>query len=362
VIVLLVAVLPVDGAGYYTTAIGLMALLSIASYYGIEEPIRRSAWLTARREPRRHPGTRRAAAGLLALSVAIGLVAAVRHTAAAAPTGASAAIRSPCLGAGALDPAHICSPDQLGNLLTPSVDQSPGDTGSAFTCWSDPYKAMRSCSYGSTAANARTIALVGDSHAAMLIPGLTQQLVANNWRLDTYVGWGCLWMVAADATGCTQAMTQIQSRLTSGPRYDIVLTTGARQKSAPDKALVAQQMATAWAPVAARGSQLVILSDNPGVSAAALTCLARIGFSVKKNSCATPRAQATSVVDPLIEAAHLLPGATLVDLSSFFCPTTICPAVIGHEVVYRDTVGHITATYSASLAPYLAAAIRAATK
>jgi hypothetical protein len=169
-------------------------------------------------------------------------------------------------------------------------------------------------------------------------------------------------MVAADATGCTQAMTQIQSRLTSGPRYDIVLTTGARQKSAPDKALVAQQMATAWAPVAARGSQLVILSDNPGVSAAALTCLARIGFSVKKNSCATPRAQATSVVDPLIEAAHLLPGATLVDLSSFFCPTTLCPAVIGHEVVYRDTVGHITATYSASLAPYLAAAIRAATK
>jgi hypothetical protein len=221
---------------------------------------------------------------------------------------------------------------------------------------------MRSCSYGSTAANARTIALVGDSHAAMLIPGLTQQLVANNWRLDTYVGWGCLWMVAADATGCTQAMTQIQSRLSTGSKYDIVLTTGARQKSAPDKALVSQQMAAAWAPVAARGSQLVIVSDNPGVSAAALNCLARIGNRSTKNSCATSRAQATSVVDPLIEAAHLIPGATLVDLSSYFCPTTICPAVIGHEVVYRDTVGHITATYSRSLAPYLAAAIRGATK
>jgi peptidoglycan/LPS O-acetylase OafA/YrhL len=359
VIVLLVALLPAGHVSYYAAAISLIAVLTVASYYGIEDPARRSAWLTGARGPVR-PG-RRIMAGLLALTAALALISAVRHTTAAAtPQATSPQATTPCLGAGALDPAHSCSPDRLGSLLVPSVDRSPVDTAEAFDCWSDPGKPMQTCSYGSTAPGAKTIALVGDSHAAMLIPGLMTELVANNWRLDTYVGWGCLWMTAADATGCQAAMAQIQTRLTTGTKYDIVLTSGARQKSAADKATVSRQMAAAWAPVAERGTKIVVLADNPAVSPATLACINRVGFDPSSSACATPRAQATSVLDPQIKAVRLVPGSKLVDLTAYFCRATSCPAVIGHEVVYRDSTAHLTATYSRSLAPYVAPYLTAA--
>ncbi len=52
------------------------------------------------------------------------------------------------------------------------------------------------------------------------------------------------------------------------------------------------------------------------------------------------------------------PHATLVDLSTAICPYDPCPAVYNGMIVYRDNF-HLTATFSAYLAPQLAAALPA---
>ncbi|MDI3213828.1 SGNH hydrolase domain-containing protein [Arthrobacter sp. AL12] len=235
------------------------------------------------------------------------------------------------------------------------------DTAGAFDCWIDQGKPMKVCSYGEAKEGTKSVALLGDSHAAMLLPGLQTQLAANNWKLDSYVGWGCQWMATGTGSECDGAMQSIQNRLTTGPKYDVVIVSGARHKTATDKAWVSEMYAKAWAPVAERGTKIVVVADNPSVTDAALQCVSRVGFSVKDNDCATSTRDAFAVVDPLVKAVDQVPGAALVDLRSFFCNDTECPVVIGNVIAYRDTVGHITGTFSKTLAPYLVSSIVAAT-
>jgi hypothetical protein len=55
------------------------------------------------------------------------------------------------------------------------------------------------------------------------------------------------------------------------------------------------------------------------------------------------------------EAARIT-GATIVDMSAAICPTDPCPPIIGTTLVYRDH-HHLTATFAASLARVLEAAL-----
>ena len=50
-------------------------------------------------------------------------------------------------------------------------------------------------------------------------------------------------------------------------------------------------------------------------------------------------------------------GAAAIDLTDSLCSGTTCPAVIGRYLVYRDD-SHLTATYAASIAGRLAAALK----
>jgi hypothetical protein len=152
---------------------------------------------------------------------------------------------------------------------------------------------------------------------------------------------------------------QIQQRLEKGPRYDIIITTSARQKTGNDKAQVSEQMARAWQPVADRGTKIVVVGDNPLPSQGAMECIQRVGFTAQDN-CSTPRSEALSVTDPLVRAAAQVPGSHFVDLTSFFCDTTQCPAVIGNVITYSDTDGHMTGTFSQTLGPYLFSAVKKA--
>jgi hypothetical protein len=51
-------------------------------------------------------------------------------------------------------------------------------------------------------------------------------------------------------------------------------------------------------------------------------------------------------------------GAGLIDLTARICVDDPCSVVVNDRIVYRD-VGHLTATFSRSLAPALGAAIEA---
>ncbi len=99
-----------------------------------------------------------------------------------------------------------------------------------------------------------------------------------------------------------------------------------------------------------------IIVDTPAPDVDVPVCLSAHTSDVR--ACATTRAVAYSWRHRTLEvtATRATPGATLVDLSAAICPYDPCPAVLNGMIVYRDNF-HLTATFSASLAPQLAAAL-----
>jgi len=373
VFILLATGLSNTSAVYYVIALVLTFSLSAASYALVENPIRRSSWLeTWPRMPHavvRMPRPARLATQLLALAAVAALVVGgitvgtsflaskIDQASGSLPT--TIIPITDCRGAAAMDAALDCDVDDDLTELAASLDGFANDTQGAYGCWRAEGAELVTCSYGSQAADRTRIALVGDSHAAMLLPGLAAELEDRNWSLDIFLGYGCQW--TSNGKGdCVAVREQVQQRLLTEPAYDAVVTTALRSTGGDNKAEAAAAYAESWTPIAERGTRVIAVADNPGVSEAALACLTRTTTAVADTfKCSMDRAEATSVIDPLVAAVDLVPEASLVDLNAYYCSDEACDLIIGNVIVYRDTAGHITGTFSRTLGPYLATAIDA---
>jgi peptidoglycan/LPS O-acetylase OafA/YrhL len=370
VAILLVTLLPRGSTLYLLAALGGTFALSAASYRWLEQPTRRADWF---RWARRADGARRRPTGLVrgwyrtaGLGMAVVLVAVVADVGVraaqpaeheAAPVvgvGRTAAELGDCFGAAALDPAHDCASLNAGTAVTPLPRAALPDTGEAFACFMSASAALRACDLGSEAPDAYRVALVGDSHAAQLVPALEPQLEELNWRVTTFVGWGCRWFIpGSEVRYCRDSLPAIQDRVTSG-EFDLILTTSRRGITT-----VAGDHAEVMREAVAAGVRVVVIADNPEANRDAFECVDRVWFDVD-DGCGTWQADAFDAPDPVAEAGRSVDGVDVVDLTRYYCADGYCPSVIGNVVVYRDAGGHVTATWARTLSPYLLAGVRQA--
>ncbi|KQO99450.1 acyltransferase family protein [Leifsonia sp. Leaf264] len=362
----LIVVAPFALGGARTTPVNVGLLALAAALAAVSKPLvedaalRRGAWVD--RRPR---------FTFLLMGIGMAVVVAVASIGIAVSDAAEASSErlvqslvddgTPCLGAAALlSPAQPCVNADLDGTLVPAPAAVPDDTGGAYACYDQQPTAdlSSSCTLGSTRADALRVALVGDSHAAMLIPGLRDRLDALDWRLDTYVGRGCVWgsvPVTQTDSPCHARVAAVQQRLEESA-YDLVITTARRlvdvPAAGPDAA--SGSYAEAWDSLAPVGTRVVALADNPYVTDAAGACVVAAGTDVAAaSSCSVPRDIALQWKDPLPDAVERAQGgAHLVDLTDAYCGPDTCAMVNGHVVTYRD-LHHITATYSRTIAPYL---------
>ena len=362
VAVLIVAVVPRYSVAYWLAGLVLIFGLSAASFHLLEDPARRATWFIRRRGRVPVPATgwlRYVAACAITAGIAAAALVAVRSI---SPTrlalgppvlvGRTQGDRRDCIGAAALDPRHDCAQLNRGNRVAPLPGELPDDTGGAYACYAYLGQPAHPCVYGSHRHNAIRVALIGDSHAAALLAVLRPQLNALHWRVTAYTGQTCAWLPPRLAPQC-RGLPQIQRALL-GRRYAVVIATELRQYSNS----VAQHLA-AMAPVAATGTHIVVVEDDPGVSPASTACVTRIAYSAT-GDCGTPATVAYHDPDRLALAAARLPGAHVVGTERFFCRAGFCPATIGNVLVYRDTAAHVTASYARTLSPYLVEAIERA--
>ena len=362
VAVLIVAVFARYSAAYWVVGLALIFGLSAASFHLLEDPARRGTWLV--RRPGRAPipavGWLRYAAACAGVALVAGVaLLAVRSS---SPTrlvldapvlvGHTQQHPSDCIGAAALDPRHHCAQLNTGNEVAPLPGQLPDDTGGAYACYAYLGQLAHPCDYGSRRHDAIRVALIGDSHAAALLAVLAPQLDALNWRVTAYTGQTCAWIPARLVPQC-RGMPQIQRALLRR-HYAVVIATELRQYTNS----VAQHLA-AMRPVADTGTHIVVVEDDPSVSAESTACVTRITYS-PTGGCGTPSSVAYADPDRLAEAAAQLPGARAVATRRFFCRAAFCPATIGNILVYRDAAAHVTASYARTLSPYLVAAIERA--
>ncbi|WP_036318539.1 acyltransferase family protein [Microbacterium indicum] len=351
VAILLLSVLPEGSVRYGAAAIALTLVLSVLSYHLVENPARRATWFRGWRPTRAALPT---LAGLaVVLVAAIGANAVIPNqepAAAAAPVQTidpadPSALAVDCAGAGSTANPEACA-DATFDALAPA--DIAADTGGAYVCYSVQGQEMQTCHYGSDDPGARKVALVGDSHAAALLPALEPQLAALGWSLDTYVGRGCQLADVAATGDCGNARAAIEERVTSGD-YDLVIAASSRGvalDAAPQQAMIEK--------VQAAGSTIVAVADNPLADEESVACTTRVG-ATPGSDCATDAA--TALTDHTLVDAAEAAGAPVVDLTDLYACGATCPSIIGGDIVYRDAAGHITATWARTLSPYLARAL-----
>ena len=359
VVVLIVTVVAQYSVAYWVGGLVLIFGLAIASFHLLEDPARRGTWFRSRsgRLPVPAAGWLKYAGACAAVALLAGagllVVRGIAPTRLALPApvlvGHTENDPSNCLGAAALDPRHHCASLNFGDRVAPLPGELADDTGGAYACYAYLNQPLHPCIYGSRRRSAIRVALIGDSHAAALLAVLEPQLDRLNWRVTAYTGQTCQWLAPALSPTCP-GLRLIQRSLLHD-HYAIVIATELRQYSSP-----ASQHLAVMRPVAATGARIVVVEDDPGVSAASTACVDRISYS-PTGSCGTPARVAFADPDRLAEAAARIPGAVVIPTRQFYCRGGFCPATIGNVIVYRDTAAHVTASYARTLSPYLVGAI-----
>ncbi|MEU7752685.1 acyltransferase family protein [Micromonospora sp. NPDC049171] len=223
------------------------------------------------------------------------------------------------------------------------------------------------CVYGKMN-SATTIALVGDSHADHWVPAMRGAAETNGWRLATYTKGGCPFLTAEISlndrpyTSCTEWNRKVRETLLGAGRPDLLVVTNAEypvsgEPPAKWRSALARELRETWSGMIAEKIPVVVLRDTPLHEKDIAECVSKNPNRLTK--CAMPRAEALGRGGGPAqeEAADGLAGAHLVDLNDWICPADRCAPVIGGVLVWRDA-HHLSATYSTTLAPQVAAALK----
>ena len=226
-----------------------------------------------------------------------------------------------------------------------------------------PQVVLLDCVYGDPD-GARTVALVGDSHAAHWFPALQPIAEKHGWQLRPYIKLSCRFLDMSlysywykrMYTECDRWRELVVDRLEElKPDLVIVAFVGDRETSNatdPDPAHQGEAMAHLLGRIP--GEQVIVV-DTPGSVYNVPACLSRNVGDVRP--CETARKTAFGVNPGEVERiAAEATGATLVDFSDRICPWDPCPVVLDGMIVYRDS-HHLTATFASTFSAALEAAL-----
>jgi peptidoglycan/LPS O-acetylase OafA/YrhL len=224
------------------------------------------------------------------------------------------------------------------------------------------------CAAGDTASKT-TVALVGDSTAAMWNPGFQQIAAQRHWRLEMLSKAGCPLLdlhitsptLHREYTECTRWRGQIIARLgTEHPRL-IVLSVMRRYGARYGLPSGFTSYDSAWnnsffrlvQELRGTGAQVLVLGPIPDPQSYVPICLS--GHLDYASACSPPRSTAVDETGLTAEsAATTAGGGQYADITDLFCTTNRCPVIVGNTLVYLDQ-SHLTFEYSRLLAPAIAA-------
>ena len=213
------------------------------------------------------------------------------------------------------------------------------------------------------AASPTTVALVGDSHAAMWQPALEPIARERYWRLATMSKVLCPFLdlptnspyLGRKFTECDQWRGSVMARLQKERPQLIVLDMSRRYGAdfgftSYDRAW--QDSLTLVVKTLRRtGARVLVLSQVPDPHGTVPTCVS--AHMDNADACAPARADGLNDGGIAAEsAATAAGGGQYVELSGLFCTADRCPVIVGNTLVFRDD-NHITTEYAQVLAPLL---------
>ena len=176
-----------------------------------------------------------------------------------------------------------------------------------------------------------TVAILGDSHAEHLFPGLAQALPSDN--VAFYIDNPGHYFRGDDR------MNQIFDHLEANPTIaNIVVSVNWFGKG-----VAASEMVESLRPLAEAGRHIFITDDNPTFAFGPFQCKYAQGLLLPK-SCDMPANSFWPIHDEytstLREVAAELPGAVVLETAKYFCSSDSCSMRTGDSVLFRD-VNHL---------------------
>jgi peptidoglycan/LPS O-acetylase OafA/YrhL len=255
------------------------------------------------------------------------------------------------------------------NALRPSLANAPtnyeapwGDGCLGWEATTAP-PAWGRCVFGNTQGT-YVVALIGDSHASALFPAVNAVAKAQGWKLEVYLKIDCPFIdmrisdlnLKREYTECATWNNNVVARLNAHPP-NLAIVTMMREIN---NVLSADGYISVQGAAMGRemqkipsSTQVVMIQDIPSPWYYEVpTCLSQHLSDYRQ--CAYTRANGfgRSMGKREVIAAKAA-GASLINLTDAICPGTgACPAVLNGMITFRDQ-HHLTAVFSASLAPAL---------
>jgi len=281
------------------------------------------------------------------------------------------ATRSRCFGAASRNPVAPCRDPRLRLSVVPSP--AAAQLAPNFPCKPLERDSLVSpCEFGVPAPQARrTMALIGDSHAAHWRAAFEQAAVQQRWRGVSITRTSCPFSRSTPQLDelsrrqCNRWNAELPAWLAKHPEIaTVVLTSHAgssvvvRRRSERFETKVAGY-GRAFDSLPASVRHVIVLRDSPDSTHGTLPCIARAARRrfPPGRACARLRARAVTR-DPAVVAATRSASKRLetVSLTSSFCGTARCFPVIGGALVYKDAT-HLTDVFSSTLGPALSRAL-----
>ena len=256
--------------------------------------------------------------------------------------------------------------------MTPSLADTSGEKNALYFngCLRSPFQSGQpECAMGDAGSNT-TVALIGDSTSAMLIPAFQEVAEQRHWRLEP-MGKGACSVIESPVSGlvrrlveyvdhCEQWRTEIIARLhAEHPR--LVVVSMWRGYGTSESLSGLRSYGPAWLDGLTRlvrdlrstGTKVLVLGPVPDPRFVVPLCLSANLDDV--TACALRRAASVNESGIAAEsAATTAGGGQYSDLTDLFCTTELCPVIVGNTLVYMDET-HTTLEYSRQLAPVMGA-------
>ena len=251
--------------------------------------------------------------------------------------------------------------------LNPPLDDAAAEKGArSYGCMrmSDE-GGQPECATGDTA-SPTTVALVGDSNAAMWNPAFQEIAAQRHWRLELLSRAACPLMSAPITTPylrlisrlidraqtCEEWRGQIIARLRAEHPRLVVVSMWRGYGTSYDPAWI-DSLSRLVQQLRGSGARVLVLGPIPAPHMVVPICLS--GHLDDVAACSPTRA--TAVNQPGIAAetaATEAGGGQYADLTELFCTKNRCRVIVGNTLVYFDGI-HLTLEYSRLLAPVIGA-------
>ncbi len=363
----------------------LSGVVAVLSFLLIESPARTSAWLAAFSRRSLLTGGSLSAGGAVAcLVVAVTVpsltghgtapVAVIHQTRYASPATTidpqQSAIDSLSSQINAQLAASLQRPDVPANLVPTLSHANHDDPPVFYDGCMDSYldATVRNCAFANTA-SATSIALFGDSHAAMWFPALDAAANQNGWKLYNWTKATCppieipivSPVLGRNFTECVSWRQTVLQRIAQVHPAIVVLGVARHYTSiygfTPYQQPWLSGMSQMISEITRLGSKVVVIGAIPKPSFLVPQCLS--AHLSDAGQCAEAENAVVNLQGVSAEkAAVRSAGGSYIDTLPWFCANGSCGSIVGNIEVWRDD-NHITATYSNFLGPVVAAELKA---